>query len=67
LVIFYTDGLVEARRGQEGARPEGFLRRLEAHGGLPPRILGRVSVGPRRLPHGYQPADDVTLIVVKVL
>jgi len=34
LVVFYTDGLVEARRGQEEYGQDRLLRGLEAHAAL---------------------------------
>ncbi len=68
VVVFYTDGLVEARRGREEYGPERLLRGLESHAGLPAPELGERLL---RDLEGFlgdeSPADDVTLIVVKVL
>jgi phosphoserine phosphatase RsbU/P len=68
LVVFYTDGLVEARHGREEYGPERLLRGLEVHAGLAAADVGERLIS--ELEHflaGESPADDVTLIVVKVL
>jgi sigma-B regulation protein RsbU (phosphoserine phosphatase) len=68
LVVFYTDGLVEARRGREEYGQERLLRGLEAHAGLPaPQVGERFIADLEEFLAGDSPADDVTLVVVKVL
>jgi sigma-B regulation protein RsbU (phosphoserine phosphatase) len=68
VVVLYTDGLVGARRGREEYGPERLLRGLEAHAGLPAPELGEKLLSDLE---GFlgddSPADDVTLIVVKML
>ena len=49
LIVLYTDGVIEARRGREEYGPERLLADLEGY------------------PGDESPADDVTLVVVKVL
>jgi sigma-B regulation protein RsbU (phosphoserine phosphatase) len=68
VVVFYTDGLVEARRGREEYGPERLLRGLEAHAALRAPELGeRLLADLEDFLGEGSPADDVTLIVVKVL
>jgi sigma-B regulation protein RsbU (phosphoserine phosphatase) len=68
VVVFYTDGLVEARRGREEYGPERLLRGLEAHAALSAPDLGeRLLADLEGFLDEAVPADDVTLIVVKVL
>jgi len=68
VVVFYTDGLVEARRGREEYGPERLLRGLEAHAALAAPELGeRLLADLEGFLDEAVPADDVTLIVVKVL
>jgi sigma-B regulation protein RsbU (phosphoserine phosphatase) len=68
VVVFFSDGLVEARRGREEYGPERLARGLEAHSGLPAPELGERLLGELGDFLGDEsPADDVTLIVVKVL
>jgi sigma-B regulation protein RsbU (phosphoserine phosphatase) len=68
LVVFYTDGVVEARRGREEYGPDRLLRGLESRVGLSAHEVGEGLLSDLE---GYlggdSPADDVTLIVVKVL
>jgi sigma-B regulation protein RsbU (phosphoserine phosphatase) len=68
VVVFYTDGLVEARQGREEYGPERLSRGLEAHASLPAPELGeRLLTEIGDFLGDANPADDVTLIVVKVL
>ncbi len=68
VVVFYTDGLVEARRGREEYGPERLLLGLESHAALPATELGeRLLSDLEGFLGDESPADDVTLIVVKVL
>jgi sigma-B regulation protein RsbU (phosphoserine phosphatase) len=66
--VFYTDGLVEARRGREEYGPERLIRGLETHALLAAPALGeRLLADFEGFLEGASPADDVTLIVVKIL
>jgi sigma-B regulation protein RsbU (phosphoserine phosphatase) len=68
LFVFYTDGLVEARRGREEYGQDRLLRGIESHAGLPAPELGeRLLADLEAFLEEASPADDVTLIVVKVL
>jgi sigma-B regulation protein RsbU (phosphoserine phosphatase) len=66
--VFYTDGLVEALRGREEYGVDRLLRGLEAHA-----RASATAIGERLLEdlHGFiedvPPADDLTLIVFKIL
>jgi sigma-B regulation protein RsbU (phosphoserine phosphatase) len=68
VVVFYTDGFVDARRGREEYGSERLLDGLVRHAALAApelgeRLLDELSAFVGDVP----PADDVTLIVVKVL
>jgi sigma-B regulation protein RsbU (phosphoserine phosphatase) len=66
--VFYTDGLVEGRRGREEYGPERLVRGLEAHATLPAPALGeRLLADFEGFLGEASPADDVTFVVVKVL
>ena len=68
VVAFFSDGLVEARRGREEYGTERLLRGLEEHAALPAPELGERLLGDLEAFLGETAAaDDVTLIVVKVL
>jgi sigma-B regulation protein RsbU (phosphoserine phosphatase) len=68
VVVFFSDGLVEARRGREDYGTERLLRGLEEHAALPAPELGERLLGDLEAFLGETAAaDDVTLIVVKVL
>jgi serine phosphatase RsbU (regulator of sigma subunit) len=68
VVVFYTDGLVDARQGREEYGPERLQRGLEAHAALAAPKLGEQLLADLEGFLGDQsPADDVTLIVVKVI
>ena len=68
VVVFYTDGLVEALQGREEYGPERLQRGLEAHAALAAPELGEQLLGDLAAFLGDEsPADDVTLIVVKVI
>ena len=66
--VFYTDGIVEALRGREEYGVDRVLRGIEAHAALSATVLGERLLADL---HGFvedePPADDLTLIVVKVL
>jgi len=66
VVVIYTDGLTEARRGEELFGPEGVQRVLEQHGkrraaDILDALLGAV----REFADG--PLDDVTVVVLRQL
>ena len=66
--MFYSDGLVDARRGREEYGPERLTRGLEAHATLAaPAVGGALLADLDRFLGQESPADDVTLIVIKVL
>ena len=68
VVVLFSDGLVEARRGREEYGTERLLRGLEAHAELPAPELGERLLGDLEAFLGEATAaDDVTLLVVKVL
>ena len=68
VVVFYTDGLVEALQGREEYGPERLQRGLEAHAALAAPELGERLLGDLAAFLGDEsPADDVTLIVIKVI
>jgi sigma-B regulation protein RsbU (phosphoserine phosphatase) len=67
-VVFFSDGLVEARRGREEYGTERLLQGLEGHAARPAAELGERLLGDLEAFLGEAAAtDDVTLIVVKVL
>jgi sigma-B regulation protein RsbU (phosphoserine phosphatase) len=66
--VFHTDGLTEARRGAEDYGVPRLIRQIEEHGRLPATSLGeRILEDMSDFLGDAVPADDVTLIVVKVL
>jgi phosphoserine phosphatase RsbU/P len=67
-VVFFSDGLVEARRGRDEYGTERLLRGLEEHAALAAPELGERLLADLEAFLGETPAaDDVTLLVVKVL
>jgi len=68
VVVFYSDGVVEARAGNEEYGVERLLRGLEEHAALDATALGERLLGDLEAYLGGEtPADDVTLVVVKIL
>jgi phosphoserine phosphatase RsbU/P len=68
VVVMFSDGLVEARRGREEYGTQRLRAGLEAHAGLAAPELGERLLADLDAFLGEEPAsDDVTLIVVKVL
>ncbi|HEX9185981.1 MAG TPA: SpoIIE family protein phosphatase, partial [Vicinamibacteria bacterium] len=68
VVVFYSDGVVEARAGNEEYGAERLLRGLEAHASLDATALGEsLLANLEAYLGGETPADDVTLVVVKIL
>ena len=67
VLVFQTDGVSEARRGQEEYGREGRRRILTESASLPVREIGdRILADVNRFLAGEPPSDDVTLVVVKV-
>jgi sigma-B regulation protein RsbU (phosphoserine phosphatase) len=67
-LVFCTDGFLEARRGREEYGLERLLRSLETHAGLPaPGIGERLLADLDGFLEESHPADDVTLVVIKIL
>jgi sigma-B regulation protein RsbU (phosphoserine phosphatase) len=68
VVVFYSDGVVEARAGSEEYGGERLLRGLEAHAGLAAPALGeRLLSDLEVFLGGETPHDDVTMVVIKIL
>jgi sigma-B regulation protein RsbU (phosphoserine phosphatase) len=68
LVVFHTDGISDAHDGRESFGAARLQQLVEAHATLPPALLGeRILEAMDRFLGGAAPADDLTLIVVKVL
>ena len=66
--VFYTDGLVEARARHEDYGEERLLRGVEQHSGRPAPELGDALLRDlEAFLDGNSPADDVTLVVIKML
>jgi sigma-B regulation protein RsbU (phosphoserine phosphatase) len=66
--VFYSDGVVEARRGQAEYGTERLLEGLARHAKLRAREIGeRLFADLEGFLAGESPHDDVTLIVVKIL
>jgi len=66
--VFYTDGLVEARTRHEDYGEERLLRGVEQHSGRPAPELGDTLLRDlEAFLDGNSPADDVTLVVIKML
>jgi sigma-B regulation protein RsbU (phosphoserine phosphatase) len=67
-VVFYSDGVVEARSGTEEYGVERLLRGIEAHAALAAPGLGEQLLGDLEgFLRGETPHDDVTLVVIKIL
>jgi len=67
-VVFYSDGVVEARSGKEEYGPERLCRGIEASAlGSATDIGSRVIADLEEFLGAESPHDDVTLIVVKIL
>ena len=66
--VFYTDGVVEARARREEYGEERLLRGIERHADRPARELGeRCCATSTSSSTANSPADDVTLVVIKML
>jgi sigma-B regulation protein RsbU (phosphoserine phosphatase) len=65
--VFVTDGVTEARNGQEDYGTERLRRHVEELAALPATTLGdRILSDLARFTGGAAHADDVTLVVVKI-
>jgi sigma-B regulation protein RsbU (phosphoserine phosphatase) len=66
--VFHTDGVSEARRGGEEYGVLRLKQQVEENAHLPaPRLGARILADVDRFMEQATPADDVTLVVVKVL
>jgi sigma-B regulation protein RsbU (phosphoserine phosphatase) len=67
-VVFYSDGVIEARRGREEYGAERLCRGLEENASRPAAEIGEgLMADLDGFLGGETPHDDVTLIVVKIL
>ena len=67
-VVFYSDGVIEARSGKEEYGPERLSRGIEASASGSATDIGTRVIADLEEFLGVQsPHDDVTLIVVKIL
>ena len=67
-VVFYSDGVIEARHGREEYGPERLCRGLEANASASATEVGERLVADLEGFLGAEsPHDDVTLIVIKIL
>ena len=67
-MVFYSDGVVEARRGREEYGAERLCRGLEENAKCTaPEIGERLIADLDAFLGDTSPHDDVTLIVVKIL
>jgi len=65
--VFYTDGVTEAWSGTEEYGTERLMRQVEAHATEPAGRIGeQILSDVGRFEGAASPADDITLIVVKV-
>ena len=68
VLVFCTDGVLEARRGREEYGLERLRQGVESHAGLAAPELGeRLLLGLEGFLEAAHPADDITLVVIKVL
>ncbi len=68
VVVFYTDGVVDARAGREEYGEERLQRGIEQHAALAAPALGDALLrGLEEFLDGESLVDDVTLIVIKIL
>jgi serine phosphatase RsbU (regulator of sigma subunit) len=64
IIVLYSDGLTEARRGEEEFGPEGVRRVLEAHARKGAAEILRALLAAVQA-FTDQPLDDVTVVVLK--
>jgi sigma-B regulation protein RsbU (phosphoserine phosphatase) len=68
VVVFYTDGIVEARARHEDYGVERLRGGVERHASRPAREIGEALLAElEAFLDGQSQADDVTLVVVKML
>jgi sigma-B regulation protein RsbU (phosphoserine phosphatase) len=66
--VFHSDGVADALKGADEYGVERLRLQVERHAALEaPRIGDRILEDVHRFMEGVVPADDVTLVVVKVL
>jgi sigma-B regulation protein RsbU (phosphoserine phosphatase) len=67
VLVFYTDGVTEAWNGTEQYGGERLVRQVEANAGLSAARIGeRILSEVGQFEGTGSPADDVTLVVVKL-
>ena len=67
VLVFYTDGVTEAWNGTEQYGRDRLVREVEAHAGLSAGKIGaRILSEVGQFEGTGSPADDVTLVVVKL-
>jgi phosphoserine phosphatase RsbU/P len=68
VLVFHTDGVTDARRGGEDYGLARLIRQVEEHAGrAAPKLGDRILADVHLFLGDKTPADDVTLVVVKVL
>jgi sigma-B regulation protein RsbU (phosphoserine phosphatase) len=68
LLVFHTDGVTEAHAGSQDYGVERLMAQVETHAGLAARDVGaRILDDVHQFLGDASPADDVTLVVVRVL
>jgi phosphoserine phosphatase RsbU/P len=68
VLVFHTDGVTDARRGGEDYGLARLIRQVEEHAGrAAPKLGDRILADVHLFLGDRTPADDVTLVVVKVL
>jgi sigma-B regulation protein RsbU (phosphoserine phosphatase) len=67
VLVFYTDGVTEAWNGREQYGAERLIRQVETHAALPAGKIGdRILSDVGQFEGAESPADDITLVVVKL-
>jgi sigma-B regulation protein RsbU (phosphoserine phosphatase) len=67
VLVFYTDGVTEAWNGKEEYGNDRLVRQVKAHAGLPAGKIGeQILSDVGRFEGSGSPADDITLVVVKL-
>ena len=67
VLVFYSDGVTEAWNGKEQYGGDRVVRQIEAHASLPAGKIGeKILSDVGRFEGTGSPADDVTLVVVKL-
>ncbi len=67
VLVFYTDGVTEAWNGKEQYGIQRLVRQVQAHASLPASQIGdKILADVSRFEGSDSPADDLTLVVVKL-